>query len=77
MTFNPTVRKLVMEHHDEKLAAAIRIGKEDGMQLFNDSLYYFLQKEYIQRSTAFEVSPNAEELKMMLKGISVKAAAIL
>ena len=77
MTFNPTVRKLVMEQHDEKLAAAIRIGKEEGMQLFNDSLYYFLQKEYIDRATAFEVSPNAEELKMMLKGIQVKAAAIL
>jgi twitching motility protein PilT len=77
MIFNPTVRKLVMEQSDEKLAAAIRIGKEEGMQLFNDSLYYFLQKEYIDRATAFEVSPNAEELKMMLKGIQVKAAAIL
>ena len=77
MTFNPTVRKLVMEEEDEKLAAAIRIGKEEGMQLFNDSLYDFLQREFIDRATAFEVSPNAEELKMMVKGISVKAAAIL
>ncbi len=77
MTFNPTVRKLILEHQDEKLAAAIRIGKEEGMQLFNDSLYSFLQKDYIDRATAFEVSPNAEELKMKLKGIEVKAAAIL
>ena len=77
MRFNPTVRKLVLEEQDEKLAAAIRIGREEGMQLFNDSLYGFLKKEFIDRETAYEVSPNVEELKMILKGIEVKAAAIL
>jgi twitching motility protein PilT len=77
MRFNPVVRKLVLEEQDEKLSAAIRIGKEEGMQLFNDSLYFFIQKEFISRATAFEVSPNVEELKMMIKGIDVKAAAIL
>jgi twitching motility protein PilT len=77
MRFNPTVKKLVLEEEDEKLAAAIRIGKEEGMQLFNDSLYYFINKELISRAAAFEISPNVEELKMQLKGINVKAAAIL
>ena len=77
MTFNPTVRKLVMEGQDEKLAAAIRIGKEEGMQLFNDSLYDFVSREYVSRETAFEVSPNLEELKMKLKGIEVKGPSIL
>lgn len=77
MRFNPTVRKLVLEENDEKLSAAIRIGREEGMQLFNDSLHGFLKKEFIDRETAYEVSPNVEELKMMIKGIEVKAAAIL
>ena len=77
MKFNPMVRKLVSEDQDDKLHAAIRIGKEEGMQLFNDSLYFFIQKEYISRAAAFEISPNVEELKMRLKGIEVKAAAIL
>jgi len=77
MTFTPTVRKLILEESDEKLSAAIRIGKDDGMQLFNDSLYSFIQREYISRATAFEVSPNVEELKMKIKGIDVKAAGIL
>jgi twitching motility protein PilT len=31
----------------------------------------------ITRNEAFEVSPNAEELKMMLKGIDVKSSGIL
>lgn len=77
MLFNAMVRKLVQEDEDEKLHAAIRIGKDDGMQLFNDSLYDFLQKELISRAAAFEISPNIEELKMRLKGIDVKAASIL
>jgi twitching motility protein PilT len=77
MTFNPTVRKLILEEQDEKLAAAIRIGRQEGMQIFNDSLKFFIDKDYISRATAFEVSPNVEELKMMLKGIEVRAAAIL
>lgn len=77
MRFNPTVRKLVLEEQDDKLSAAMRIGKEEGMQQFNDSLYGFLKKEFISRETAYEVSPNVEELKMMLKGIDVKGPAIL
>ena len=77
MRFNPTVQKLVREEMDEKLHAAIRIGKDEGMQVFNDSLKYFIDKEFISRADAFEISPNVEELKMQLKGIQVKAAAIL
>ncbi len=77
MKFNPTVRKLVREHQDEKLPSAIRIGKDEGMQVFNDSLKHFLDMEYISRADAFEISPNPDELKMVMKGIQVKAAAIL
>ena len=77
MRFNPTVRKLVLEKQDEKLSTAIRIGKDEGMQMFNDSLYSFIQRDFISRASAFEISPNVEELKMILKGIKVKVTAIL
>ena len=77
MLFNGTIRKLILEEQDEKLPAAMRIGKADGMQQFNDSLYHFITKEFVSRAAAFEISPNVEELKMMLKGINVKSAGIL
>ncbi len=77
MIMNGTIRKLIHEEKDEKLFDAMRIGKEEGMQMFNDSLYHFVTKEYIARATAFEVSPNVEQLKMMLKGIDVKGPGIL
>ena len=77
MTMNPMVRKLIVEEKDDKLYDAIRIGKDEGMQVFNDSLYHFVTKEYVARADAFEISPNVEQLKMMLKGIDVKGPAIL
>ena len=77
MIFNQTVKKLILEEKDEKLSAAIRLCKEEGMQLFNDSIYHFIKLEYIDRPTAFEVSPNVEELKMMIKGIDVKGSGML
>ena len=77
MTFNPTVRKLVLEEQDTRLADAIRIGYEVGMQDFTRSLKLLVQARMVDRATAFEVAPNLEALKMALKGIEVKEPGIL
>ena len=77
MTFNPTIKKLVLEGKDEKLPDAIRIGAEDGMQDFTMSLKGLIDDELIDRPTAFAVAPNKDALKMALKGIDVKAPGIL
>ena len=77
MTFNPTVRKLILEGHDEKLPDAIRIGAEEGMQDFTMSLKSLVDLELIDRQTAFSVAPNVEALKMALKGIDVSQPGIL
>ena len=77
MTFNPTVRKLVLEGQDSKLPDAIRIGADDGMQDFTMSLKQLIDDELIDRPTAFAVAPNKDSLKMALKGIDVKAPGIL
>jgi twitching motility protein PilT len=77
MTFTPMVRKLIQEAEDEKLPDAIRIGKSEGMQDFTMSLKDLVQRQLIDRATAFEVAPNPESLKMALKGIEVKDSGIL
>jgi twitching motility protein PilT len=77
MTFNPTIRKLVLEEEDHKLPDAIRIGAEEGMQDFTMSLKILIDQELIDRPTAFAVAPNKDALKMALKGIDVKAPGIL
>jgi twitching motility protein PilT len=77
MTFNSTVKKLILEEQDEKLPDAIRIGHHDGMQDFTMSLKKLVDDDYIDREVAMEVAPNREALKMALKGIEVKDPGIL
>lgn len=77
MAFNPTVRKLVLEEKDEKLPDAIRMCASEGMQDFTMSLKDLVNRELIDRATAFEVAPNVDSLKMALKGIEVRAPGIL
>src|SRR5262249_40701824 len=60
MRMNPTVRKLILTEEDIKLADAIRIGKEEGMVDFTESLRQLVVSEKVERAVAFEVAPNVE-----------------
>ena len=77
MTFTPTVRKLILEEEDHRLPDAIRVGSEDGMQDFTQSLKKLVDEELIDREVAMEVAPNREALKMALKGIDVSQGGII
>jgi twitching motility protein PilT len=77
MRMNPTVRKLILQEEDIKLAQAIRLGKEEGMVDFTESLRLLVVGEKIERATAFENSPNPELLRMALKGITLPEQGIL
>ena len=72
MTFSPTIRKLLLEAQDEKLADAVRISKDDGHAGLHHEFARPRRKDMIDRPTAFEVAPNAEALKMALKGIDFR-----
>ena len=77
MTFNSTIRKLILEEKDEKLGDAIGMFEREGMQDFTMSLLKLTEAELIDRETAFEVAPNVDALKMALKGIAVRQPGIL
>jgi twitching motility protein PilT len=77
MIFTAMVRKLLMEGEDHRLPDAIRLGAQEGMQDFTMSLKDLVERELIDRATAFEVAPNAEALKMALKGIQVKDSGMV
>jgi len=70
MLATPLVRKMIGEGRESDLPDVIRKGVEDGMQDFNESLLKLVQEEAITTADAYEISPNADELKMRLKGIS-------
>jgi twitching motility protein PilT len=77
MTFNSTVRKLIIESQDEKLADAIRISASDDMQDFTMCLKDLVNRDLISQDTALEVAPNVQLLKMALKGIDVTQPGLL
>ena len=77
MRNNPTVRKLILNEEDTKLGDAIRIGREEGMMDFTESLRQLVINEQVERATAFEVAPSPEALKMALKGINIAQPGIL
>jgi len=74
---NPTVRKLISEGMDNKIPDAIRIGYLEGMVDFNENLRQLVVRGDVEASVALEVSPNPDQLKMILKGIKVAASGIL
>jgi twitching motility protein PilT len=77
MRMNPVVKKLILNEEDIKLGQAIRMGKEEGMVDFTESLRQLVVAEKIERATAFEVAPNPETLRMVLKGITLPEQGIL
>ena len=77
LIMNSMIRKLVIEEEDEKLSDAVRLGSQDRMQDFNMSLKSLIDQALISQDVAMEVSPNRQQLKMVLKGIDVAQGGLL
>jgi twitching motility protein PilT len=77
MIVNPTIRKLISEGMDNKILDAIRIGYLEGMVDFNENLRQLVERGDVLKEVALELSPNPDQLKMILKGIKVATPGIL
>ncbi len=74
---NPTVRKLISEEREADLPSVIRSCQHEGMQDFTYNLCELIKDGSIDPKEAYKVAPNAEELKMALKGIRSTTRGIL
>lgn len=70
MFANPTVRKLIDEKREDELPKVIRMSQQEGMLDMNECLKGLVEREFIDTDVAYSASPNPQELKMRLKGIS-------
>ena len=73
----PDVRKLIEDGRDGDLSDAIRSHEREGMQSFTTSLLELIDNEYVDPKVACEAAPNADELKMLMKGISASRAGLM
>ena len=70
LLINPAARQVLAEGRDAELADVIRASEHEGMQDFNMSLLKLIENDLIDPKVAYEISPNGDELRMMLMGIS-------
>jgi len=78
MYVNSTIQKLIDEQRDDEINKVIRASGPEGMLDMNECLRDLVEREFIDTDVAYAASPNAQELKMRLKGIdSGSASAIL
>ena len=78
MYVNSTIQKLIDEQRDDEINKVIRASGPEGMLDMNECLRDLVEREFISTEVAYAASPNAQELKMRLKGIdSGSASAIL
>ena len=73
MLNSPSVRKYIVEERESELTQVIRNEKGTGSIDFNDMLVELVMKEVISSREAMYASPNADELKMRMKGIKTSS----
>ncbi|MCL2648350.1 MAG: PilT/PilU family type 4a pilus ATPase [Phycisphaerales bacterium] len=69
MLNSPSVRKYILEERESELTSVIRNERGTGMIDFNDMLADLVTGEIISSKEALASSPNADELRMRMKGI--------
>lgn len=77
MLANPQVRKLIAEGRESDLPGVIKACQEEGMLDITDNLCKLVLDGFIDPREAYKYAPNADELKMALKGIRATASGIM
>jgi twitching motility protein PilT len=77
MFMNASIKKLIREERDNEIVDVIRASYDDGMVDFTEHLRRLVDSGFIDHATAYEAAPNPDELRMALKGIQGRRAAIL
>ena len=70
MFISPIIRKMILDGEDSKLAETLARDVEAGSENFNRVLIRLFKEKRITMDVALSASPNPEELRMSMRGIS-------
>ncbi len=70
MFISPIMRKLILDGEDTKMSEALARDIESGSESFNKVLARLYKEKKISMDSALTAAPNAEELKMTMRGIT-------
>jgi twitching motility protein PilT len=71
MFISPIIKKLILDGEDAKLAENLARDVEAGSENFNKVLTRLYREKRITMEGALSASPNPEELRMSMRGISI------
>ncbi len=74
---SPIVCDRIRDGHDEDIPAIISGSHGEGMHSFTDSLGELVEKDWVDLKTAERFAPNREALASRIKGIEIKADALV
>jgi twitching motility protein PilT len=77
MFISPLIKKLIQEGEFAKVADALGKDRENGCETFNAALNRLYKEKKISMETALAAAPNPEELRMMMRGITISDGGIV
>jgi len=76
MIATASIRKSIREGEDERLETLISAGGEAGMHDMTQDLARLVEEEWVEPKAAYEAAPNAEALKMIIRGIGFQKGTL-
>lgn len=77
MFLSPIIKKLILDGDNNRVADALGKDRENGCESYNQALHRLHKEGKISMETALASAPNAEELRMMMRGITISDGGLL
>lgn len=77
MFISPLIKKLIFDGEFAKVAEALSKDRENGCETFNQALNRLYHEKKISMDTALAAAPNPEELRMLMRGITISDSGIV
>jgi twitching motility protein PilT len=77
MFISPLMKKLIQEGEFAKVAEALAKDRENGCETFAQALNRLYKDKKLAMDTALAAAPNPEELRMMMRGITISDGGIV
>lgn len=77
MFVSPLMKKLIQEGEFAKVAEALAKDRENGCETFAYALNRLYKEQRLSMDTALAAAPNPEELRMMMRGITISDGGIV
>ena len=76
MVTHPAVRKYIQDGRESELSDVLRSLEQEGMRSFTRGLLELIDKDLVVPDDAYNVAPNPEELRMLVRGISARHGTV-